>query len=232
MKRAWPLALAALVGCGGGSDDAPPAGSQPPPSSIAASAAMRALLTTPRTATASGTGSDGQSYQLTYVVTPQGAGTLDGGALPVDVVQFASTLRAGGVVTSAATTTWFVRQGTSRVEAVRRSDGDCGRATAPSEPPNTAALLAGGPLYSMSIFDGCSSGGFSFETETATWSVESEGSVAYLCVRVAFTGIGAPGGGATQQLCVQSSSAGALGPAVRFTITQGTAFNVTLRGTL
>lgn len=226
-QSATAVAAALLVACGGGDSQDPPAST--PPATIAASVALNDLLRTSRTLSASGTGSDGRAFVLSYTAAQRGTGTLDNGATPVDLVEFTSTLRSGGTVVSTSTTTWYVRRGTNRVEAVRRSNGDCGRAASTGEPPTMAALLASGPMFSMDIYGGCNSGGFSFERETASWSVESEGSIAYICVRVAFTGVAIAGGNA-QQVCVQSSAAGALGPAVRFVLTQGTSFSATLRG--
>lgn len=231
MKRISAYLITSLVAAcgGGGGADSGPAPTAPPPANVAAAAAMQALLKTARTVTASGVASDGRTYTLTYTVVPKGSGTLGGGTTPVDLTEFTAILRTGGAVTSSASTTWYAQQGTNLIAAVRRSDGACGTAASPSQPPSSAALLSGGPLYATDIYPTCSSADFSFERETATWSIESEGSLAYFCARVQFSGLGASGGGGTQQVCIQSSSTGTLGPSVRVTLTQGTTFSVVLR---
>lgn len=216
--------VAVLSACGGGGDS--PAPPVPPPSSVAALTAWKSVLSTPRTLAVAGTGSDGKAYSLSYTISTAGSVTVNGQA--TNRVDITAILRSGGVVASTSSESLFVRTGTGLVHAVSRPDGSCGLVAAPSEPPATAQLLAGGQLYATDIQSSCKGVDFSFERETSTWSIESEESTAFFCVRTALSGT-AVGLGRTQQVCLQSSADGTIGAASRVTVTQGTTFTLVMR---
>ena len=172
------------------------------------------------------TGSDGKAYSLSYTIAAPVSVVVNGqNTSRVDVT---AILRNGGAIVSTASESLFVRTGTGLVHAVLRPNGSCGLVAAPTEPPATAALLQGGQLYTSDIQLSCSSLDFSFEREQSTWSIESEGSIAYFCVRTVASGT-AVGLGSAQQVCVQASVAGAIGAAARITITQGSTFSLVMR---
>lgn len=225
-RLALVLVVLLLSACGGGGGDNPAPVAAPPPSTVAALTAWKTVLLAPRTIAVAGTGSDGKAYSLSYTIAATVSVTVNGQA--TDRVDITAILRSGGAATSSSSESLFIRTGTGLIHAVSRPDGSCGLVAAPREPPATAALLQGGQLYSTDIQQSCSSLDFSFEREDSSWSIESDGSTAYFCVRTVQSGT-AVGLGRTQQICVQSSSAGVIGAASRVTLTEGSTFTLVMR---
>lgn len=217
------LCVSMLAGCGGGGGDVP---AMPPPSTVNAAAAWSNAITVQRTVAAAGTGSDGRAYSVAYTVAPAaGSATVEGVA--AKRIDLSVVLKRDGVTTSAATVATYLKAGTTEVIAFVREDQNCGIVESPSVPPASAVLQQSGPLYATRVLIGCSKLGISLEDERSTWSIDADGSTAYFCVTTARKVISTPE--QTQQICLQTTAAGALGGAVRFTINNGAGFSVVMR---
>lgn len=223
MKRSLVL-LGVLAGCGGGGGSVSPPVAPPPPS-VAAATAWASIIRTPRTIAVSGVGSDGVARSMSYTVGAATVGVESG--MPATQVPLSAVLRRGDVTESVESSTLYIRD-SGAIFAVVRQNGDCGIADSPGVIPATASLQQSGPLYSVDIVGGCTTAGWSFEREQASWSIESEASTAYLCILVKRSGL-ATGLGSTQQVCMETSAAGVVGPAARITLTSGTTFSLVMR---
>ena len=229
-KFGWRWALLvciSLTACGGGGGDAPVA--SPTVTSTDARAAWRSLLSTSRVLSASGTGSDSASYQLSVTIQPMGTTTVNG--TQVQQVNISSILNRNSVANNSSSYDLFLVNGTGVAFAYREPSGDCSLFAAASEPPSSPAVIGqSGPLYSGSVVVGCSLiNGVPVVTNgtiSGTWSIQSEGAITFLCVDSR-----RQDSSTTSQLsCVEVNNAtGALGTRVRITLTQGSASSLVLR---
>jgi len=192
--------LSACGGGGGGSGDgggglpppppapapAPGPGPAPAPGTVNANNAWRNFLTTTQAWTVSGTGSNGLNYQIALSLTPGPRQTF-----PLSGVQRSTTtaraeLKPGGLAiqTNEGVTyfdlTSYVADGTKTTDSTGAST--CSTATASSQPPESAAIGASGPLQSYVDYNGCLSSSAVSGSSVTTWSVESENNITYFCL--------------------------------------------------
>jgi hypothetical protein len=217
-------AIALLPGCGGGGDDA----GLPINTVVDARAAWQSMITQPRSFTVAGRGSDGANYEVLLGFTPGAAGTFpvtgQAGATTVQAV----TLKREGSIVSTGTATLYFNATTGVAYGIVANDGTCSRFTMTAPPPASTALNTGGRLYDSTELAGCTAGSPAEGSVRVDWTVENEGSVIFFCTNATLRDAGGTVVG-TEQDCVQTDTAGAIGTRARVRIDVPGTFSLTAR---
>jgi hypothetical protein len=222
------LVLAGLLsacGGGGGGDD-----SDDP--TYNAAAAWQALATPQATLSfrVTGVDSDGDTWIIDNTSTPVGPSTYQ----RTGVTGFKTLDRAVVAITGFPTETfdsetYYTAPG--QIVGFRYLDSpDTCEDVVTTQPPTAARVGDSGPLYTSTEYSSCDlNAGTVDGTTTSTWSIKSISNTPYFCsleqVRNASNVVLG-----TVEFCVQVATNGAIGPLVRYTITQPPDFSLVATG--
>lgn len=218
------FASAALAAaCGGGGSSGSPAAPGPAPAAggtatFDAQHAWTNLLSTTRSWTVTGTGSDGFVYVLTLATEPGGTQVFPLTGVAASVSSFRNRLvREGSLQQEVLNEQFFdseYRLLGSRVSA----DGgaaDCSKTEVVAAIPLVGASVgATGPLYAATTYTDCTPGASQLGTSYHSWSVIGEAGLVYLCVSSSNKFIGETTE-RVSETCVQTDAAGNLGSQAR-----------------
>ncbi len=205
------LSAAAAVlmsACGGGGDDPQPA------STYAVDAALGHLLVNGGAWTMNGT-ANGQPFVLTLTFAPAPSGAFPvNGAMSAQSVQ-TITVATGGATSSGAETIYF--DAPSHAFLGLQADGACSVVTANTALPATAAVGAGGAIFSESDLDGCIGTSAVLGSTANNWSLVSDTGAVLLCWSLAAKDAAGTSNG-SESLCVEIAADGTLGAKARFAV--------------
>ncbi len=207
------LALALLAGCGGGGNGGPIGA--PPDARYDAAAALAQLLTTTRSWTVSGRGSDGRDYTMTLSVAPGARAAYPMSAFGVvgrTSVQRAE-LRTAGFDPIASTTVAYVPDAVALPEGFSDDSGGCSTVSAGRTPSTSAAVGSGELMLSTLDFDGCTRDVSIVVAQTEVrWSLEAVSGVPYFCLTTTyFEEPGRVPDGSSDATCFEVDAQGRLG---------------------
>lgn len=224
------LASFAFLGaCGGGgsSGSASPApGPAPAPGPSGATynalAAWTNLLSTTRSWTVDGQGSDGLAYQLSLAVEPGGAAVFPVTGASAVKSNFRNRLMQQATAVQDVLNEQFIDAQYRLLGSRVSTDGGAPRCSKTDViaalPQAGVAVGATGPLYAATTLSDCSAGAVPLGTSYHTWSVREEGGVVFLCVASSNRFLS----DTTDRLsetCIETDAAGNLGQRARIQLT-------------
>ena len=220
------LAAALLVACGGGGY-----GGSPRYAGYDAQAGWQGSLSSAKTYSASGRGSDNKDYTVDLQFTPRGAATYPRTGMAASQVDQRASVQSGGVplpgfepLSSLFFVTGFVLVGLA-------SGGGCSDVSNFVPLPTLADIGSSAPLFSSVGFPNCAPGGSSNGSgSSVNWSLEVYSGDVYFCTNT--TQRNTAGAIAfTQSICLQINGNGTLGPKFEFRLAvPGQNFSLLARG--
>ncbi len=223
--------VAGLAACGGGGDAGAPPFS-PPDDDFDVAAAWQQLLTTSRTWSAEGIGTDGRTYTLTLHTSPGGDDVFPVTGESAARADASVSTTVDGVPSQGLQQT-FYDPATGVVLGIRRTVASvgttCDVSTTVGTPPSAVKVdaAANGLLATFDLLDGCRVDSAVLGTIELRWSLEFETGTTYFCLTSTER---SPGDQvlSVESDCLEVEPDGTLGSKVRVTLIQG-AVSVTLR---
>ena len=221
------LVAAILAGCGGGGSDA----GVPGTASYAVAAANHNWLTSGGQWTTTGRGSDGQNYSLTFSSQPLANGVFAlTGATTARTQQSLTFAVVGGQSITSGVVQYFNAATDALIGDFDAGEGSCSRTDTNGVLPATAAIGAGGTLYTESLLASCNPTAAVVSADTVTWSLENDGGVILMCQNSVSPEAAGTTSSGTVGLCVEINGAGALGSRARVSVSlPGLPFSLTTR---
>ena len=229
----------ALTACGGGGGSGSPvnSGGTAAPGSVGSSpgstegstivynarAAWTNMLSTSRSWTVSGTGSDGQAYELTLGIAPAGAAVFPVTGAAAAKADLSNLIRRQGAVVQDLLNEQFFDAEYRMLGTRISGDGEasyCSQTSVVAALPfQTAGEGAAGPLYAANTLSDCTGSGSVLGTSYHTWSLVKDAGVAYFCVSSSNKFLGEPTDRFTET-CVETDASGTLGSRARIRLVQ------------
>lgn len=230
-RLAAAAALALLAACGGGGNSGPIG--TPPDARYDAAAALAQLLTTTRSWTVSGRGSDGRDYTATLSVAPGARAAYPmsaNGVVGRTSVQRAE-LRTPGIDPIASTTTTYLPDAVALPEGFAYDDGSCSTVSSGRLPSASAAVGSSDLMLGTLEFDGCTRDVSIVVAQTEVrWSVEAVAGVPYFCLTTTyFDEPGRVPDGSSDATCFEVDILGRLGARAIVRV-NGPGFTLEMRG--
>ncbi len=223
-----------VAACGGGgsaggpSTGATPAGGSPSgetgsagPATFNAQAAWTHLLSTSRSWTVTGKGSDGSDYRLELTVTPAGPEVFPvSGATAVKSILrnrlFRQSVLLQDVLNEQFTDAQFRMLG-SRVSTDGGAPNCSQTDVVAAIPPANAAPGSGGPLYAATTLSDCTPSATALGNSYHSWSVIVDQGAVMLCIASSNRFLGETSD-LLSETCVETDSSGGLGQRARITL--------------
>ena len=210
------LLASVLAGCGGGGDSAPAA-------NYDVAKAWQNYLTGTHSWAASGTGSEGKSYALTYEVAPGPVSVFPRTGANGARADVTSTIRVNGVLQPFFPFLGYVfynaaSYGVFGWQAV--TVPSCSTDVAGPALPTAAAVGTGGAFYVETEYADCVPGSAATGTTVATWSLELDSGYPLFCMNSTERDLAGIVAG-TGALCFEVAADGTLGRRFRSTSAGG-----------